>query len=54
MGAFFADVSYMYDIGDLWYYQKDNLDVHWNRWVLGIGLGYKVGFFNRNKEAPSK
>jgi hypothetical protein len=54
MGAFFADVSYMYDIGNLWYYQKDNLDVHWNRWVLGIGLGYKVGFFNRNKEAPPK
>jgi hypothetical protein len=54
MGAFFVDVSYMYDIGELWYYQEKNLDVHWNRWVLGIGLGYKVGFFNRNKEAPSR
>jgi hypothetical protein len=50
MGAFFVDASYVYDIGNI-YLPEDARRAYWNRWVLGFSLGYKIGFFNRNKDA---
>jgi len=52
MGAFFIDVNFLYSIGEA---QTTNPDkqtpkpevLHWNHFVIGLGLGYKVGFFNR-------
>jgi len=58
MGAFFFDINFMYSIGEA---QTKNTDtvmtqpevLHWNHFVLGLGLGYKIGFINRpKKQAP--
>jgi len=51
-GAFFFDVNYMYSLGEA---ATDNLDnrftkpatLYWSRSVIGLGLGYKIGFGNR-------
>jgi hypothetical protein len=54
MGAFFADVNYIYYLGDVIVknpyanFTPDRLT--YNRFVIGLGLGYKIGFFNRNKD----
>lgn len=55
MGAFFLDVNYIWYIGDV---TTKNTDTHfplpehlnWHRFVVGFALGYKIGFFNRNKD----
>jgi len=58
MGAFFFDINFLYSIGDA---QTNNPDevmtqpevLHWNHFVIGLGLGYKIGFINRpKKQAP--
>ena len=52
-GAFFADVNYMYYYGDSVIYNNlgelaPNPEViHFQRSVIGIGVGYKVGLGNR-------
>jgi hypothetical protein len=54
-GAFFLDVSYMMSLtevarhnpyGDL---APEPPLIHYNRFVFGIAIGYKHGFFDRNK-----
>jgi hypothetical protein len=58
MGAFLVDINYIHFIGNV--VTANNFDpnrpqperLKWNRFSIGLGLGYKVGFFNRNKQAP--
>ena len=57
MGAFFVDVNFIYSLGKViqknttpHYTLPDN--VTYNRFVLGLGAGYKIGFFDRPKKAP--
>ena len=54
MGAFFVDINYIYYLGnvtvkntDTHYSEPKNID--YNRFVLGLGIGYKFGIFNRGK-----
>jgi hypothetical protein len=49
MGAFFVDANYVYDIGEI-HIRENAREAYWNRWTLSFALGYKIGFFNRNKE----
>jgi hypothetical protein len=49
MGAFFVDVDFMHNIGSV-KTQTTNRKAEWQRWVLSFGIGYKIGFFNRNKD----
>ena len=66
-GAFFADVNYMFSFSDavmknpyLVYPEANQLypkpeEIHYNRSVIGIGIGYKIGFLDRikkGKQAP--
>jgi hypothetical protein len=58
MGAFFVDINYIYFLGDM--VTANNFDpnrplperLKWTRFSVGLGLGYKIGFINRNKDAP--
>ena len=55
MGAFFVDANFLYSIGDVvtsnpraeynWY----PLEIHYNRIAISIGIGYKIGFFDRRQ-----
>jgi len=53
MGAFFIDVNYMYWLYDavaknpyaVQYPYPDK--IHYRRYVIGLGVGYKLGFINR-------
>jgi hypothetical protein len=54
MGGFFADFNVIYNIGNV---HTENLsnnftpkEVYWNRFVVEVGVGYKLGFFNRHEE----
>ena len=52
IGAFFLDINFIYFIGDVvikkdYYPTNDPNDVHYRRFTVGLGLGYKMGFFNR-------
>ncbi|MDR0316498.1 MAG: hypothetical protein LBH97_06320 [Treponema sp.] len=55
MGAFFVDVNFLYNIGSVGI-RNTNKDytnpaaLYYDRFVLGLGIGYKVGFFDRIKE----
>ena len=49
-GAFFIDVNYMYDLSPLKTDKYQSRRGEWQRSIIGVGLGYKIGFFNRNKE----
>ncbi|MDR0583699.1 MAG: hypothetical protein LBG57_05035 [Treponema sp.] len=49
MGAFFVDTEFMYTLGTV-STQTSYRKADWERWVLGFGIGYKLGFFNRNKD----
>jgi hypothetical protein len=57
MGAFFVDINYIYYL-DKVITKNNDLDkpnpatVSWTRFSVGLGIGYKIGFFNRNKEDP--
>jgi hypothetical protein len=58
-GAVFVDISYMYfgDVGRLnpfgELYPSPEI-IHYNRSVIGIGIGYKAGFGNRKVKEKSK
>jgi len=64
-GAFFVDIKYMFSFSDavmknpyLVYGENKQLapnpsEIHYKRSVIGIGIGYKIGFFNK-KEKPKK
>jgi len=53
MGAFFIDVNYMHSVGDAvaknpyeeLYPNPDK--IHYKRFQVGLGIGYKLGFFDR-------
>ena len=56
-GAFFIDINFVYSVGDVvmknpagtdWYPR----DIKYRRYSVGIGFGYKLGFFDR--PAPSE
>ena len=54
-GAFFVDLNYMYSLGDVLMYNtyealypNPNV-IHYRRFALGFGAGYKIGFFNRKQ-----
>jgi hypothetical protein len=59
MGAFFVDINYIYFLGDV--VTGNNFDpsrpfpaeLYWHRFSLGLGVGYKIGFGNRNKDDPA-
>ena len=54
MGALFVDANFIYTVGDV-VSQNPQIDqypepknIHWNRYCIGIGIGYKLGLFDRN------
>jgi hypothetical protein len=52
MGAFFVDVNYIHFIGDVVMRNQNKSYPHpdsitYNRFTVGLGIGYKIGFFNR-------
>jgi hypothetical protein len=53
-GALFFDVNFIYSIGDV-VSKNTNKDfpepdlIHWNRYIVGIGIGYKLGFSDRTR-----
>jgi hypothetical protein len=54
MGAFFVDVNYIYFLGDVKMSNQSHEfpepgEITYKRFVVGLGIGYKVGFLNRNK-----
>jgi hypothetical protein len=54
-GAFFVDVNYVHYLGDVVTKNNDTNKprpdtIKWNRFSVGLGIGYKIGFFNRNKD----
>jgi hypothetical protein len=57
MGAFFVDVNYIHYLGDVITRNTDQdkpnpPTISWQRFSVGLGIGYKIGFFNRNKDEP--
>jgi hypothetical protein len=59
MGAFFVDVNYIYYLGGVTTKNKDPRktipsDINWNRFSVGLAVGYKVGFVNRNRNDPGE
>jgi hypothetical protein len=56
MGAFFVDINYIHYIGDV--VTGNSFDpsrpepsrLRWTRFSLGLAVGYKIGFVNRNKD----
>ena len=53
-GALFLDVNYMHSLGEVRaknivenYPKPDEL--HWDRFVIGLGIGYKIGFIDRRR-----
>jgi hypothetical protein len=58
MGAFFVDVNYVHYLGDVITKNTDAdkplpTTISWTRFSVGLGIGYKIGFFNRNKDEPA-
>jgi hypothetical protein len=54
MGAFFVDANFIYFLGDVVMLNESQDFPHpefitYKRFVVGLGIGYKVGFLNRNK-----
>jgi len=53
-GVFFVNVNFLYSLGDVFMHNPyDPLSpfpevIHYNRFVFGIGFGYKFGFLDRN------
>ena len=52
MGAFFIDANFLLTVGDV--VTKNNNEyftappeVHWVRYAVSLGIGYKIGFFDR-------
>jgi hypothetical protein len=55
IGALFIDVNYVHYLEDV-VTKNTNADrphpstISWQRFSIGLGIGYKIGFFNRNKD----
>jgi hypothetical protein len=54
MGALFFDASFVYNLGDVRLNNPEGAgwgpeQIHYTRYAIGIGIGYKVGFFDRKK-----
>jgi hypothetical protein len=54
-GAFFVDVNYVHYLGNVTTQNTDRdkpnpNTINWSRFSVGLGIGYKIGFFNRNKD----
>jgi hypothetical protein len=52
MGSIFVDVNYIYYLGDVVIKNNSSYypyppEIRYNRFVVGIGIGYKAGFFDR-------
>jgi hypothetical protein len=53
-GAFFVDINYIHYLGDVitrnesTYYPNPS-EIHYSRFVIGLGIGYKMGFTDRKK-----
>jgi hypothetical protein len=57
MGAFFVDANYVHYLGSVVTKNNDKnkpypSTINWSRFSIGLGIGYKIGFFNRNKDQP--
>jgi hypothetical protein len=55
MGAFFVDVNYVHYVGNVVTKNTDKnkqmpASISWTRFSIGLGIGYKIGFFNRKKD----
>jgi hypothetical protein len=57
-GAFFVDVNYVHYLGEV-VTKNANADkpnprtIRWSRFSVGLGIGYKIGFFDRAKNQAS-
>jgi len=53
VGALFVDVNFIYFPGDVVmkspYPNYSPGDIHYKRYIVGLGIGYKLGLFNRNR-----
>jgi hypothetical protein len=54
-GAFFAEANYIHYLGKVVTRNNDAdkpkpSTINWSRFSVGLGIGYKIGFLNRNKE----
>jgi len=54
MGAFFVDINFIYFPDEVIMKSPDfptftPEDIHYRRFIVGLGIGYKIGFFNRNR-----
>jgi hypothetical protein len=54
-GALFVDVNYVQYLGNVVTRNTDTAKpnpatISWNRFAIGLGVGYKIGFLNRNKD----
>jgi hypothetical protein len=52
MGAFFVDINYIHFLGDVVMRNENQVyknpkSITYNRFAVGLGIGYKVGFYNR-------
>jgi len=58
MGAFFVDINYIYFLGDViakhHYTNYTPSEIHYRRYTVGLGIGYKVGLFDRPVKANSQ
>jgi hypothetical protein len=55
MGAFFVDVNFIYyptrvKTQNTDAYKPEPKTIEWEHFVVGLGIGYKIGFINRNKD----
>jgi hypothetical protein len=56
MGAFFVDINYIHFLGDViaknpWVNDYPKPDrISYTRFVVGLGIGYKIGYFDRSKK----
>jgi hypothetical protein len=58
-GAFFVDVNYIHYLGGVTTknndpHKKYPAEINWTRFSVGLGIGYKIGFYNRNRNDPEE
>jgi len=54
-GVLFFDANYMYSLSEVVTYNSSDLfphpeELHWNRFVIGLGLGFRFGIINRGEK----
>ena len=57
MGAFFVDINFIYFPGDVIMKSPTGYspnEIHYSRYTVGLGIGYKLGFFNRDVKSHSR